>query len=234
MDDRIVSVKGGSLTKPCNRTPLTSTDFPKLIKSRSAQIKVGRGSLQYVYTLFTDGEDVWQDQCDRVITIVTALSEPIQKLCEMLEGAISSTVEIAASYNEFLALLYHFDEQLQRLVALVKVFRTICRTSSKQVRKKRQEIIYMLNLFIESYDNIIESVRFLSEESQPGHILYTFSEAIVELPTSGGICRKEYSYTLSAKKKTTPIGGSGDHPHLKVVREGYLEELHAPAIKLED
>ena len=234
MNDRIVRIKGGSLIKQCNQTALTSTDFPKLIKNLSALLKVSKGSLHYVYTLFTNGEYIWQDQCDRVITIVTALSEPIQKLCEMLEGAIASTVEIAASYNEFLALLYHFDEQLQRLVALVKVFRTICRTSSKQVEKKRQEIIYKLNLFIESYDDILESVRFLSEEPHPGHILYTFSEAKVELPTSGGICRKEFSYTLSAKKKTTPIRGNRDHPHLKVVREGYLEELHTPAIKLDD
>jgi hypothetical protein len=199
-------------------------------------IKVVRSSLQYVYTLFNDGEDIWQDQCDRVIIIITALSEPIQKLCEMLEETISSIVDIAPSYNEFLALLYHFDEQLQGLVALVKIFRSICRTSSKQVKKKRQEIIYKLNLFIESYDDILESVRYFSEETQPEHILHTFSEAIVELPTSGGICSKEYRYTLrqSTEKKTDPIGERQEHPHLKVVREGYVEELHAPRIKLED
>jgi hypothetical protein len=236
MDDRIVSIISGSLTKSCNLTRLSSTDIPKLIKKRSAHIRVARGSLQYIYTLFNDGEDIWQDQCDRAIIIMTTLSEPIQTLCEMWEEAISSIVDIAAPYNEFLALLYHFDEQLQRLIALMKVFRSICRTSSIQVKKKRQEIIYKLNLFIESYDDILESVRYLSEETQPGHILHTFSEAALELPTSGETCSKEYRYTLrqSAEKKTGPIGGRQEHPHLKVVRESYVEELHAPGIKLED
>jgi len=236
MDDRIVSIISGSLTKSRNLTTLASTDIPKLIRKHSANIKVDRDSLQYVYTLFNDGEDIWQDQCDRTIIIISTLSVPIQKLCEMLGGTISSMVDIAPPYNEFLALLYHFDEQLQRLIALVKVFRSICRTSSKQVKKKRQEIIYKLNLFIESYDDILESVRYLSEETQPGHILHTFSEAEVGLPTSGGTCSKEYRYNLqqSAEKKTGPIGSRHEHPHLKVVREGYLEELHAPSIKLEN
>jgi len=123
--------------------------------------------LHPLYRLLNEEDEVWGDQCNRAISTLETMSTVIRKLCSLFDGSIPLSAALSVSKYEYMVTLYHIDEQVRKLEALFTSFRSVCRSTSKQAVKLREEIHIKLELLIQSNNDILCRLSTLLHQENP-------------------------------------------------------------------
>lgn len=128
--------------------------------------------LSRAYEIFTSGQEVWPDQCKRVMRLFEKIREPIHDVYTLLKYPERLPSRSIAYRRLLLITLQHVDQQTTELPPLIRHFRTICRHPSAQTRKQQQIIQSKLEILLRSYDETLhhmtvfcDVIRFQERET---------------------------------------------------------------------
>ncbi|HAT44312.1 MAG TPA: hypothetical protein DEV72_03680 [Ktedonobacter sp.] len=154
---------------------LSLSGFIMQTKKYCAELASTQSSVLSAQELFSEGGDIWPDQCDGIIHSIHTMSEPVQKFCELLDSFAHLPIAAGSLRYPLIRTLHSIDELLSDLTLLITLFRTNCRTPSKQAIVRRQEIQRKLELLVQSIEEIGHNIdtlpeRILYEEKVLGKI----------------------------------------------------------------
>jgi hypothetical protein len=141
--------------------PMLFEDFRNLVQQHLNDFSIARNSLSYVSRLFREGREIWPDQCERVLVLIRSINEPVQNTCQLLDSP-SQLPEAVIPFRYPLAVtLCHLDDRIGNLMQRITLFRTICRQSTVEVIKQREEIHRQFEPLMESYDDAVHELDIL-------------------------------------------------------------------------
>ena len=106
--------------------------------------------VQDAYDLFSTENEIWPDQCKRVISALYKIGPPPE-----VETASKLNIDIAADL--LMMELSSIKDQLEELEMLIKGFSNLSQKSSNQVNKQRQQIKRKLALLLQRLEQINNS-----------------------------------------------------------------------------
>lgn len=141
-------------------------NFLKQAKKYQTDIIAVRKSLLYIHNLnlLSNEDNVQSEQCDNSISSTLTMREYVQLFCRLLDESASMPPDIAPLYYELMVAIHHVDEELRKLTSLLIIFRSICRSTSKQAMSQRQKIFTRLEIYMESCDDILNRITHLLDE----------------------------------------------------------------------
>ena len=138
--------------QPLPQPPDTS-DFIAQAVEFYRDIEANRNLLTEVSELFRE-EDIWPDQCRSANNSLQKVSDNIQHLYDLLDSNADLT-EIDVNLHSSLVIPLNLSRDLLReLITLISAFSTVCRTSSREVTIRLQEIRSKLRDLEGSLDEI--------------------------------------------------------------------------------
>lgn len=141
--------------------PMMFEDFRIMAQQHLNDFHIARNSLSYVSKLFRGGREIWPDQCERALALIRSMNEPVQNTCQLLDSP-SRLPEAVIPYRYPLAvILCHLDDRLDNLIQLITLFRAICRQSTVEVIRQREEIHRQFEPLMESYDDAVHELDAL-------------------------------------------------------------------------
>jgi hypothetical protein len=138
-------------------------EFLAQAQSYQTDIMATQPSVLEAKDLFCEEEGIWSDQCDYLINTINTISEPIQEFCKLLDSLARLPVVVGSLRYPLMKTLFHAEQQINELILLLTLFRSICRTSSKKMILQRQEIQRKLELLVQSLELIDQHVDVLPE-----------------------------------------------------------------------
>ncbi len=134
------------------------------LKGHISKLANARDTITSTYTLFSDARDIWPDQCDQAVAAIRAMTEPVEALCNLLDTAMHLPHTIATQRYPLLVALHYVDDQARQTITLINLFRSLCRTSSKQALKHRHETYRKLETLLHGIDNILDEGSILHDQ----------------------------------------------------------------------
>jgi len=147
------------------RGRLQLRNFFKEAREHLTAIGIARNSLEYIYTLFCEQEEVWPSQCERVITYLHALRKPVQAFCDLLDDSADLPPTISTYFFQLVISLNLANEQIQKLISLMAVYRSICRSTSHDAIKQRQTLHLRLGSFVNTSEHVFQKMAHLLDEA---------------------------------------------------------------------
>ncbi len=229
MNDLILYRRFDSLKE--HNSSISGDSIVTSLKKYIAHMIMAREGLQYSLKIFSREKEIWPDQCDWAVLSVQEMNIPLHNIYDLFEEYSSNkSITLSKQYNYEIELIIDYtDKQLCALIQYIESFRLICRRPSKQIGSKRDEIARKLELYMQSIDEILQSIYSFLEEGKQRNPSFTCSEVQAELPL---LVRADgnYSSQEDADKESRETLRR-EHPHLVVVQEDYVEECHAPRLK---
>jgi len=103
------------------------------------------------FTLFSDGDDIYPDQCDGIVDFLRTIHLPVYGLLDAIK---SLPMTVGFLRYQLGGKLHHVEELTNELIQLIVAFRAICRTSSRRVATQRQDIQRKLEGFVQDIGTI--------------------------------------------------------------------------------
>jgi hypothetical protein len=149
-----------------DKSEQSSGNFFTQSSSYYTYIVAAQASLEEVYELLLEDDNIQVDRYDHTVTILGKMSIPIRELCRLLNENTYFSGEASTLYYQLRVNLYYVDEQIQELIALIRTFRSIYRSSQKQARKASQEIYHKLELLIRSSNDLPNTITALLDQQR--------------------------------------------------------------------
>lgn len=145
-------------------TRLPLNDFIMQVQKYGTQLTSTHVAVVSAQKLFSEGGDIWPDQCDRIIDSMHTMDEPVQKFSELLNSFVHLPIAVGSLRYPLIRTLYRIDELINGLTLLITLFRSTCRKPSKQAVIQRQEIQRKLELLVQSIEEIKNNINTLPEK----------------------------------------------------------------------
>ncbi len=116
--------------------------------------------------LFAGESVIWPDQCQRVISFLHEIDEPVQQFCQLLENLPSLPVSVVPHRYLLLMSLQRMKKHIKVLILLITQLRALRQGSPRQVDKQRQDILHKLELLARDYSKTLEGVPMLFDQAR--------------------------------------------------------------------
>jgi hypothetical protein len=150
--------------------PMSVSLFHTRAQQYLTDIMGAHNALGDAYTLFGAGNDIWRDQCEDTITLIQMVRESVSKFCKLIDTRALLPEAVIPLRYPLVVRLHHMNKQVGDLIELVAQFRAVCRISSSQTAKQRQEIEGKLKELIESFDELRQRVCALFNQTDQMHL----------------------------------------------------------------
>ena len=140
--------------------PMSLGAFLSEVRYYCRVIQEEEPALSRAYDAFVGGQDVWSDQCRRIVSDIKVLSKVVQRFCKLLMDVSLLPSSVVPYRYLTLTTLQHMDEQIRTLLPLLKTFRT----SSKKRDKLLEQIERKIELLLEDCQESPKHVRVLTDQ----------------------------------------------------------------------
>lgn len=147
-----------------NLVRLSLTDFIMQARKYLANVVLALDSVRYAYTLFSQQETIWPDQCDYAVRSIEMVEKPVQDFCILLDKTARLPASVVPLRYELMTELSYVKEQTQFLNSTMPTFRASCRSTSRQSIKQRNEILHRLDLLLQGGEDIAEQSSILFDQ----------------------------------------------------------------------
>lgn len=138
-------------------------NFMTRVQKHRVDVLTSQDAVLYALDLFSEGEGIWPDDCDEVISTVHQVIVPVQEFCELLNSPVQLPVVVSPLRFPLMKTLYHVDALANELSLLLPLFRSVCRLSSRKVFTQRREILLKLKSLAQGLEEIDQAVEKLPE-----------------------------------------------------------------------
>jgi tetratricopeptide (TPR) repeat protein len=146
--------------------PMSLNTFQFELKRRWKILKEEQTALAKAYHIFVGKKEVWPDQCKNTLALLYRIESPVRELRVLLENPANLPDSVVQQRHLLLMAIQHTDEQNQVLIEHITEFRAQCQSPSKQTTKKRQEIEHELYVFVREYDEVVNSIASLLDQTR--------------------------------------------------------------------
>ncbi len=145
---------------------MSFTTFQFEVKRRWKILKEGMPALINAHLLFAGQKELWPDQCQNFLTLLSRIENPVLELREILENTANFPASAIQLRHLLLMSIQHTDEQIRALKIDVAEIRTLCQIQSKRSVKLRQEIEYELSLLVRECDDAVINIATLLDQTR--------------------------------------------------------------------
>jgi len=134
--------------------------------------------------VFSQEEDIWPNQCNRVRNSLLKLGNPLRSFYELLDTDHLPAEVITFRYSLIIPV-HHIDNLMDELNLLITPFRAVCRTSSRDAMIRRREIQRKLGELEQGIEDIWQNVdrmliQVLSQEKSTQPLTFDVEEMDTE------------------------------------------------------
>jgi hypothetical protein len=141
---------------------LSFEEFLKSMSGYQKEMKSICDILSYTFKLFSERNDIWPDQCDRVITLLQTMQDTIYNLLDTTERLPLSVSPLRYPLRKS---LHQFNRLMSELTTLVIAYRASCQRPSTQIANQRHEIQLKTSLLSESGEDVLENIHILRDQA---------------------------------------------------------------------
>jgi hypothetical protein len=123
-------------------------------------------SMENAHRRLLDNEEVHVDRFDHVITTLNTIRLPVQELRELLNRSIYSLEETSDISYRLCVNLSYLEDQIPRLLTMIKTFRSIYCRSPRQALRTSKEIAYKLKSIAQSSSEVSRALTNLLNQSR--------------------------------------------------------------------
>lgn len=141
---------------------LSFNEFLKSMSDSEKEVKSIGDILFYTFKLFSERNDIWPDQCDRVITSLHTMEDTISNLLDTTERLPASVNALRYPLRKS---LHQFNSLMSELTTLVRAYRASCQRPSTEIANQGQEIQRKIAMLSESGEDILENIHMLCDQA---------------------------------------------------------------------
>jgi hypothetical protein len=120
--------------------PLSLYIFRNMVQQYLHAITEMKESLQDIFDLFRDGDDIWPDQCEYAINQLQLVYDPVQEFCQLLNTSTRLPPVVVPLRYPLVITLHNMNELVNSLIRLLTQFCAVCQPPSKHTTMQRQSI----------------------------------------------------------------------------------------------
>src|SRR6266700_1709184 len=83
---KVTDMPGESVMFGSQATPMSLNDFQMKVKHYWRMLKYEETALSDAYNTFALGQEIWPDQCKRIVALLRRMKEPVYKFGLLLEN----------------------------------------------------------------------------------------------------------------------------------------------------
>jgi hypothetical protein len=140
---------------------ISLTDFHSQIQRQRQEIKQAWDSVSNICSLFDEEEDVYVKHCDQVKNALRIARDPIWGLNQLLHTPSRLPLTVVPHCFSLLITLRQMGELIDELLILITLFRRICRSTSRDMIERRQEIKRKLDMLAQGHEDILQQIDHL-------------------------------------------------------------------------
>ncbi len=122
-------------------------------------------SVSDVAPLFDAEEDVYAEHCDQVKNTLRLVGTPMRGFYQLLDASSRLPMAVAPHRFSLLIGLRQMEELVDELMILITLFRRICRTTSRDMIERRQEIKRKLDELVQGTEDILDQIQSVASAS---------------------------------------------------------------------
>lgn len=142
-------------------TPMNLSLFQLKLKFFWKLLKKAEPDLLDVHVLFTRKREIWPDQCEKVLVLLSSIKLPIEGIRTLLENPAMLPFVVLQQRHLLLMNILHSDERLKSLLTEISEFHMLCLMPSKETPKMRQKIEHNLNVLLREFHEVLENTSLL-------------------------------------------------------------------------
>lgn len=140
---------------------LSLVDLHLQLQHYRREMKQSWDAISNASSQFDEEEDIYVEHCDQVKNALRILREPVWEFYKLLNKPSHLPMTVVPHCFSLLITVRQMEELVDELMILITLFSRICRTTSRDMIERRQEIKIKLDVLTQGHEDVLQQIDHL-------------------------------------------------------------------------